>query len=224
MKTLLIALAAALCVAQSALAAPTITVTASPSSQGPVAIGDTFNVTFSLTVTPDSTTGKPANFAGFDLYIATAAANSGFFSIVNTTSPIFSGSGPSEPVGGDPIATADSNPSFVRNGVDQGWTSNGSQDVNTPFSNLAFATVTFRVNAGTPAATYTLLSTSQSQDNVFFSDMTDNAGTASANYPFQNSASFQVTVAAVPEPAVWSLMGLGGLGAFGLNVLRRRSR
>jgi hypothetical protein len=46
--------------------------------------------------------------------------------------------------------------------------------------------------------------------------------TVAANDAFAAQSIYTITV--VPEPATWSLLILGGLGAFGLNLLRARKR
>ena len=48
--------------------------------------------------------------------------------------------------------------------------------------------------------------------------------TVGGNDSFAAQSIYTITIAAVPEPATWSLMALGGLGTVGLNILRARKR
>jgi hypothetical protein len=200
-KIILTAIAALGLLAQSAFAQYTF----SASPIGPTIVsGGTFSITFSLQDT------GPQNAAAFDLYIATAAANSGLFSITGVTGIApWTNSGPS---GGFPDSLSTPGAAgFVRNGVDLGFSAVPA--VSAPFTQQ-IETITFSYTAG--PGTYSFSSTTTANAGQFYSDVSDSNGNVVEGAP----GTFTVTI--VPEPATWSLLGLGGLAAVGLNVLRRR--
>ena len=188
-----------------------ITFNASPSAQS-VAAGGTFNVSLTLTVT--GAVGDPANVTAFDLYLVTAAINSGFFRITSAVgNGAFTALGPTEPGGGDPLSTAAAG-GFVRNGVDQGFSATSAQT--TPLTNALLETLTLSVAAGVAPGVYTFSTSTSANAGAFFSDVSDSNGMIYQGGP----ATFQITV--VPEPSTWAFLGLGALGCLSV-VLRRRT-
>lgn len=179
-----------------------------------VAFGNTFNVTISLQITGTE------HVSGVDYYLQ--ELSSAGFAIVgrNTTgAPWTDGNGGTYFTDAQVTSSADSqspagadNALNPRNDYDVGGSSNTSNFTSSA-SPYALATFTFST-AGVAVGDYTLGTTSNTGTGWVDTTFTDNT--------FNNQASFIVHVTGVPEPATWSLFGLGGVGAFGLNFLRRR--
>jgi hypothetical protein len=211
-KSPLLLLSLAGLLAQTALAQ--ITLVATPGSQSAVA-GGTFNVQISLNVTGTT----PANVAGFNLWLETVAANSGFFAVTAAVSNV---SGWNTPSGATSFpetltTTGSTHAGFAQNTHSLGFvdTSGGSNAHVTPFSGLLLETLTFSIAGNTPLATYTFTSTTSASDPRT-SSVNDSVG---ASFNVNTPASFSITV--VPEPSTWAMLGLGGLICAVLVVRRR---
>jgi len=170
--------------------------------------GSSFTFDITLAVANSGTDPVP-DVSGLSFWFETSAVNNSYFTITNRTLSTFT----------DPNTVGLTYPQAIvagGNTNDLGGTGTTQRTV----TSYLVASLTIKINAATPAGTYTIMTTG-------FSSNTDHSKTSEANdssFMRHNIAPVAYAITVVPEPATLSLLGLGSLGSIGLTLLRARRR
>jgi PEP-CTERM motif-containing protein len=178
----------------------------------------TFDVFVSYT-----NTGSPAvpNVAANDYWLHGGSNVSNFFSIVsrNLTDTLPSANGTSFWSDATQNPTGDAILANAANTHDLGASAPVGTTLAAPKTNAFVATLTLQIAGNTPVGTY-VISLGPSPQGVT-AQVSDDANTPNVyDIPLNGGNTYTITI--IPEPATWSLIAVGGLGALGLSLLRRR--
>jgi PEP-CTERM motif len=217
MKKLILSLSAAV----SLLAYPAFGQTISVSgNNATIAAGAFTDITLTLSITGANSISDVES-VNMLLRALTADGGQSFFTLSNVTpiSPFTlanNGAASSFTTAG---TTGNSGYTVSNTAIDMGSNAPaGSNPVNaTTGATFAFETVRFTSLGTTPTGVYHF--------GVSLNGHLDAQGSwidnmASTQFDINSAPNFTITI--VPEPATWSLFGLGVVGAFGLNLLRAR--